>query len=133
MSDESNEPDQQPPHKVTGLLTSLYEEWARVVPDDEWGAYIVALSQLASAAMYTDLRVAVAAIGWMKDEIDRAFAEDWWGDQDELSESIEKAQAKYSQIIAYGRSIDKDGEIEEVIASLPDWLQPAQGTLDIDS
>jgi hypothetical protein len=123
-----------------GFLADLLEPW-QYIEGSEWGGQIVAMHELASRCLGIDDDRAVIVTGWMMDEFSRAFEEDWWGDLYEYLPEIIKARDTYPRIVEAWRKrarsfdlppsqnvpngVDASGAFEATLASLPEWMKPA--------
>lgn len=121
-----------------GFLCDLLEPWV-YIEGSEWGGKLVAMHELASRCLGIDDERAVIVAGWMMDEYNRAFEEEWWGDLDDYLPDIIKARDTYPEIVEAWRQraqgfnlppshlvpngVDASGAFEETLASLPDWMK----------
>lgn len=123
----------QPAYVRAGFLVDLFASWVeQALPYDEWGELVGAWWRAASAEISaggSEDGYAMQAITRVREELERAFADDWWGTlDDEDLRGIRSAQEDYDGIVARWRERAKDfkGEdaLEEEIAKLPDWIRP---------
>lgn len=122
-----------------GFLADLLEPWVGI-EGSEWGGQMTAMHELASRCLGMDDERAVIVTGWIVDELDGAFDEDWWGDLDEYLPAIIQARDAYPGIVEAWRKraqsfnlppsqnvpngVDASGVFEETLASLPEWMKP---------
>jgi hypothetical protein len=123
-----------------GFLCDLLEPW-QYIEGSEWGGQIEAMHALASLCLGTADERAVVVTGWIVDELSRAFEEDWWGDHEVYLPEIVKARDEYPRIVEAWRERARSFDLppsdrvpegrdasrtyEETLASLPDWMKPA--------
>lgn len=122
----------QPEYVRVGFLCDLFECWVeQALPGDEWGelvaAWLGAGRAEVSAGGSEDGRAAIA-LTRVREELDRAFAEDWWDMRDQYEDGIRRAQEDYDRIVEYWRERAKgfkgEAALEEEIAKLPAWVRP---------
>lgn len=121
----------QPDYVRAGFLKDLFQLWMEVLPNDEWGRLVEAMGQLADAAVScSDHERALLVVGWIREELNHAFEDEWWYDDVDGSRerSIRYAQDGYARIVSYweGRAVSFKGEaaLAELIAGLPFWVRP---------
>lgn len=121
----------QPAYVRVGYLSDLFELWARACDGDEWGEYLVAMQNLLDSAIrVSDEERAAVVADWLRDELQRAWDEDWWGVRDDWADwaPIYEAQDAYERITADWReravSFKGEAALEETIAGLPEWVRP---------
>jgi hypothetical protein len=113
---------------VVGYLADLFEPWADIV-GDEWGEFMGALHHLITRCIsVSDEARAGVLCGWFRDEMDRAFAEDWWGQSSDYEGAIWGAQDEYEATTTAWRkrAVEFKGSdvLEATIAALPAWVRP---------
>jgi hypothetical protein len=122
----------QPEYVRTGFLRDLFETWCeQAVSSDEWGELVIAWWGAASAEISAGgsegghVRFALARV---REELDRAFEEDWWGVREDYEDGIRRAQEDYGRIVEYWRARAKgfkgEAALEDEIAKLPSWVRP---------
>lgn len=120
----------QPEYVVVGYLSDLFEPW-KDIEGSEWGDFMTALHDLIEACItVSDEERAAVLVGWFREEMQRAFDEDWWGlaDDEYIENGIWNAQDEYERITAdwRERAVGFKGTdaLEATIADLPAWVRP---------
>jgi HPt (histidine-containing phosphotransfer) domain-containing protein len=127
----------QPDYVIVGYQSDLLEMWAEALDNDDWGESIRAMHQLLEGLIsVSDEARALVIVGWIREELQRAWDEDWWDTKYDYADwvGIYKAQDAYEKITKEWRQRAKtfkgEDALEEVIAGLPDWIRPGPDRLE---
>ena len=119
----------QPDYVIVGYLCDLFGPWSDI-EGSEWGDLMGSIQRLLEACIsVSDEKKAAVLCGWFLDEMNAAFENDWWDNQEYYEEDIYRAQDQYDHITTYWRerAVTFKGEaaLEYCISRLPDWIRPA--------
>lgn len=111
-----------------GFLHDVFDHWVGI-EGAEWGETLEATVHLLGVInSYGDRERTEVLIQWIIDDLNNAFAENWWDMFEDYKEYIYAAQDRFQQTADSWRKRAADFKasqaFEDALAMLPEWVKP---------
>jgi len=89
-----------PDYVRAGFLADLLGPWCNV-EGSELGTHLTALHHAAETSLsIEEHKRAAILLGWIMDDLNNAFQEDWWDQSEDYAEEIKNCQSYYTDTVA---------------------------------